>query len=96
MAMENFGRNAGSGRIGGGQQRSAQGQSLSNTFSYSVQDDNVMKKMIEVQKTGVPVDLKYIETKTHMACFRETNYLILDVMPLEPLKAPEAPRRAPR
>jgi hypothetical protein len=61
---------------------SAPQQRTSNSFAFSAQDDRVIEKLRQAADSREIVNLKYTETKKRIQCFRETNYVVVDVLPI--------------
>lgn len=64
--------------------------STSNTFEFSVLNDQVKDKVIAAFNANQLVSLKYNQTYSHFSCFRDTDYIITDVVSIR--NAPQDPQ----
>ncbi len=64
---------------------------VSAPFQFSVLSNEVRDKVIEAARSHQPVSLRYQQTFSHWSCNRDTDYVILDVVPLAPTRAPDRP-----
>ncbi len=71
LAMDNFSaRGVGDGRT------------MSNTFEFSVKNPEIVAKLLEAQRSGERVEVKYDQTLFHWPCEQETDYEAIDVRPV--------------
>ncbi len=57
---------------------------VSAPFQFSVLSDAVRDKVIDAERSRRPVSLRYLQSYTHWSCRRDTDYVIVDVVPLPP------------
>ena len=63
--------------------------STSNTFEFSVLDKNVIKQVQDAYDNHTQVSLRYSQTYAHFPCWRDTDYVITSVRPINNAGAPE-------
>lgn len=60
---------------------------LGNTFAFSAQNDAVIQKLEEARDNEQQVKLQYKQTVSHFPWARDSNYIIVDVQPVNGAKA---------
>jgi len=70
----------------GGLTTGSDGRVMANVWKFTVEDDEMVKKVQDAMKRQVPVTVKYTEWLCRPGCRSDTGYFVTDVEIHEPAK----------